>query len=68
MPIEEVVIAKPGSREVLSRTAAVGLCHSDLHFYDGSYPHPLPVVLGHEASGVVEAVGSLVHTVIVFDQ
>jgi S-(hydroxymethyl)glutathione dehydrogenase/alcohol dehydrogenase len=63
MTIEEVAISKPGPREVLIRTAAVGLCHSDLHFYDGTYPYPLPVVLGHEASGVVEAVGDMVHTV-----
>ena len=63
MTIEEIAISKPGPREVLVRTVAVGLCHSDLHFYDGSFPHPLPVVLGHEAAGVVEAVGELVQTV-----
>ncbi|MDQ0141813.1 Zn-dependent alcohol dehydrogenase [Cupriavidus necator] len=61
--IEDVAIAKPGPREVLVRTAAVGVCHSDLHFVDGAYPHPLPVVLGHEAAGVVEQVGSEVRTV-----
>jgi S-(hydroxymethyl)glutathione dehydrogenase/alcohol dehydrogenase len=48
---------------VLIRTAAAGLCHSDLHFMQGSYPHPLPAVLGHESAGVVEAVGSEVRTV-----
>jgi S-(hydroxymethyl)glutathione dehydrogenase/alcohol dehydrogenase len=56
--IEEVSINKPGPREVLLRTAYAGLCHSDLHFIEGLYPHPLPVVLGHESAGIVEAVGS----------
>ena len=57
MTIEEVSLAKPKAREVLVRTAYAGLCHSDLHFIEGLYPHPLPAVLGHEVSGVVEAVG-----------
>ena len=39
------------------RTAFAGLCHSDLHFIEGLYPFPAPCVLGHEAAGVVEAVG-----------
>ena len=56
--IEEVAINKPAAREVLIRTAYAGLCHSDLHFIEGLYPHPLPVVLGHELAGIVEAVGS----------
>jgi S-(hydroxymethyl)glutathione dehydrogenase/alcohol dehydrogenase len=56
--IEEVTINKPAAREVLIRTAYAGLCHSDLHFIEGLYPHPLPVVLGHESAGIVEAVGS----------
>ena len=57
MTIENVSIEKPGRREVLLRTAAAGLCHSDLHFIEGSYPTPVPAVLGHESAGVVEAVG-----------
>jgi S-(hydroxymethyl)glutathione dehydrogenase / alcohol dehydrogenase len=57
MTVEEVALAKPKRREVLVRTAFAGLCHSDLHFIEGLYPHPLPAVLGHEAAGVVEAVG-----------
>lgn len=57
MTIEEVAIEKPKRREVLVRTAAAGLCHSDLHFIEGAYPTPVPVVLGHESAGVVEAVG-----------
>ena len=60
LQIEEIRHGNPGPREVLVRTAAAGVCHSDLHFQDGSYPHPLPVVLGHESAGVVEAVGSMV--------
>jgi len=55
--IEDVEIDKPGPREVLIRTAAAGLCHSDLHFIEGKYPWPAPAILGHESSGVVEAVG-----------
>jgi S-(hydroxymethyl)glutathione dehydrogenase / alcohol dehydrogenase len=57
LTIEEVALAKPQSREVLLRTAFAGLCHSDLHYIDGLYPHPTPVVLGHESAGIVEAVG-----------
>jgi S-(hydroxymethyl)glutathione dehydrogenase/alcohol dehydrogenase len=67
LSIEEVVISKPGPHEVLIRTAACGLCHSDLHFIDGSYPHPLPAIPGHEAAGIVEAIGSEVRTVAVGD-
>ena len=57
--IEDITIDKPQEREVLVRTAASGVCHSDLHFVDGDLPggrHPM--VMGHEASGVVEAVGA----------
>lgn len=57
MTIEDIDVAPPGRREVLIRTAYTGLCHSDLHFIEGKYPAKLPVVLGHECAGVVEAVG-----------
>ncbi len=67
LEIEELSIAKPGPHEVLIRTAACGLCHSDLHFIEGTYPHALPLVPGHEAAGIVEAVGSEVRTVKVGD-
>jgi S-(hydroxymethyl)glutathione dehydrogenase/alcohol dehydrogenase len=67
LQIEDVSIGKPGPREVLIRTKAAGVCHSDLHFIEGSYPHPLPAVLGHESAGIVEAVGSEVRTVKVGD-
>lgn len=61
--IGEVALAEPGPHEVLIDTKACGLCHSDLHFIDGTYPHALPAIPGHEAAGVVRAVGSEVRTV-----
>ena len=63
MEIEEVTVSKPGPREVLIRTKAAGICHSDMHFFNGSYPGKLPMVLGHESAGIVEQVGSDVHYV-----
>ncbi len=67
LQIEQVNISNPGPHEVLIRTAACGLCHSDLHFIEGTYPHPLPAIPGHEAAGIVEAVGSEVRTVKIGD-
>lgn len=61
--IGDIKLADPMPHEVLIDTKACGLCHSDLHFIDGAYPHPLPCVPGHEAAGVVRAVGSEVKTV-----
>ena len=55
--IADVRVDKPGPNEVLVRVAAAGLCHSDLHFMEAKYPHKVPAILGHEAAGVVEAVG-----------
>ena len=63
LTIGEVELADPAPHEVLIDTKACGLCHSDLHFIDGAYPHPLPAIPGHEAAGVVRAVGSEVKTV-----
>jgi S-(hydroxymethyl)glutathione dehydrogenase/alcohol dehydrogenase len=60
LEIDDVQIDNPGPREVLIRTAAAGLCHSDLHFMEGKYPWMLPAVLGHESAGVVEKVGDQV--------
>ena len=57
LEIVPVDIRDPGPGEVLVRVAACGVCHSDLSVVDGDFPSPLPVVLGHEAAGVVEAVG-----------
>ena len=58
LEIEDVQHGNPGPREVLVRTAAAGVCHSDLHFQNGSYPYFLPTILGHESAGVIEAVGA----------
>jgi S-(hydroxymethyl)glutathione dehydrogenase/alcohol dehydrogenase len=55
--IDEITLTKPEPDEVLIQTAACGLCHSDLHMIDGHLPTPLPAVLGHEAAGIVQAVG-----------
>ncbi|HEY6417629.1 MAG TPA: Zn-dependent alcohol dehydrogenase [Candidatus Binataceae bacterium] len=60
LTIEQIDIDEPREREILVRTVASGVCHSDLHFVDGYYMWPTPAVLGHEAAGVVEKVGSLV--------
>ena len=49
LDIEDIQIDRPGPREVLVRTAAAGVCHSDLHFMEGKYRTPTPAVLGHEA-------------------
>ncbi len=57
LSIETIEIDDPSPGEVLIRTAAAGVCHSDLHFMNGSYATDLPVVPGHESAGVVEAVG-----------
>ena len=56
--IEEISTKKPQACEVLVRTTVAGLCHSDLHFIEGLYPRPIPVVLGHESAGFVEQVGA----------
>ncbi len=63
LTIGEVELADPAPHEVLIDTKACGLCHSDLHFIDGTYPHALPAIPGHEAAGVVRAVGSEVRSV-----
>lgn len=63
MEIEEVEVSKPGPREVLIRTKAAGICHSDMHFFNGTYPGQVPMILGHESAGIVEQVGSDVHYV-----
>ena len=57
LTIEEIDIDDPGPGEVRIRTAAAGVCHSDLHFIEGLHHTPMPCVPGHESAGVVEAVG-----------
>ncbi len=65
LTIETIDIDEPRGREVLVRTAASGVCHSDLHVIDGigRWPVDRPIVLGHEGSGIVDAVGPEVTTV-----
>ena len=55
--IADVRLDPPGFGEVLLRMRAAGLCHSDLSVIDGVRPRPLPMALGHEGAGVVEALG-----------
>ena len=56
--IEDVRVKDPGPGEVRVALKAAGLCHSDLSVIDGSIPYPVPVVLGHEGAGIVDAVGA----------
>ena len=57
LSIETVTLAPPGPGEVLVKIAAAGVCHSDLSGINGDRPRPLPLAIGHEAAGVVEALG-----------
>lgn len=63
LSIEDVTLGDVGPREVRIANRAVGVCHSDLHFAEGHVPYSLPTILGHEAAGVVLAVGSEVRSV-----
>jgi len=67
LKIEEVATTELGDDEVRVTTRAVGLCHTDLHVIDGSLTRPTPIVLGHEASGVVADVGRNVDGIAVGD-
>lgn len=58
LDIEQLELDDPGPDEVLVRVVSTGLCHSDLHEMDGTFETTPPIVLGHEASGVVESVGA----------
>jgi S-(hydroxymethyl)mycothiol dehydrogenase len=55
--VEEIALDEPGPGEARVRIEATGVCHSDLHVVRTGHNHPLPVLLGHEGAGVVEAVG-----------
>ena len=66
--VDDIDIRGPRRGEVLVRIAACGVCHSDLSIVDGSFPSALPVVLGHEAAGVVEAIGGDVTSVVPGDK
>ena len=67
LSLEDLNIDDPAPGEVLVKTAASGICHSDLHMIEGGIPVPAPMILGHEPSGVVEAVGEGVSEVAVGD-
>src|SRR5699024_6664271 len=64
-PIE---LAEPGSGEVLVRVEAASLCHSDLSVANGTLRQSMPIVLGHEASGIVERTGEGVRTLAAGDR
>jgi alcohol dehydrogenase len=73
LSIEEIDLAPPGPGEILVKIGAAGLCHSDLSVINGHRPRPMPMGLGHEAAGIVEALGQGVtdlergdHVVLVF--
>lgn len=61
LSIETLDLDPPGEGEVLVRIKAAGLCHSDLSVINGDRPRPVPMALGHEAAGIVEALGPGVH-------
>ncbi len=58
LEIVELELAPPGPGEMLVRVQAAGLCHSDLSVIEGLRPRPMPMVLGHEAAGIVESLGA----------
>ena len=60
LTIEDIYVDDPGPYEVLVKTMATGVCHSDLHFVEGLYMIETPAVMGHEGAGIVEKVGDLV--------
>lgn len=59
--VTELELAPPGPGELLVRVEASGVCHSDLSVVDGNRVRPVPMLLGHEAAGIVEAIGDGVH-------
>jgi len=61
--VERLELADPGPGDVLVRLGAAGLCHTDLEVMRGAVAMPLPMVLGHEAAGVVVGVGEAVRTI-----
>jgi alcohol dehydrogenase len=58
LSVGELELSPPGAGELLVRIEAAGLCHSDLSVVDGSRVRPVPMLLGHEAAGVVEDIGA----------
>ena len=68
LDLVDVAHDAPIGREVLVRSVAAGLCHSDYHYVDGTLKRPRPVILGHEGAGIVEAVGPDVRDIGVGDR
>jgi Zn-dependent alcohol dehydrogenase len=68
LAVEEVALGVPHTGEVMVRVEAAGVCHTELHYMSGDIPCPLPIVLGHEGSGIVEEVGRDVDAVAVGDR
>jgi S-(hydroxymethyl)mycothiol dehydrogenase len=62
--LTELAVDEPGAGEVVVRLEATGVCHTDLHVTLTGFNHPLPVLLGHEGAGVVEAAGDGVELVV----
>lgn len=61
--LETIVIPEPGPGEALIRVQACGVCHTDLHYREGSINDDFPFLLGHEAAGIVEEVGENVDNI-----
>jgi aryl-alcohol dehydrogenase len=68
LKLAEVELGPPAEGEILVRIVGAGICHTDISSAEGKIPLPLPAVLGHEGSGVVEAVGPGVETLAVGDR
>lgn len=66
--VYDLELDEPGPTEVLVRIEAAGVCHSDLSVVDGSRSRPLPMLLGHEAAGIVVALGGQVDDLAVGDR
>ncbi|AYF98280.1 alcohol dehydrogenase catalytic domain-containing protein [Protaetiibacter intestinalis] len=68
LAVRELELDPPGAGELLVRIEVAGVCHSDLSVVDGSRPRPVPMLLGHEAAGIVEVLGAGVTDVAVGDR
>ena len=55
--LETIIVPDPGPGEALVKVQACGVCHTDLHYREGGINDEFPFLLGHEAAGIVEAVG-----------
>ncbi len=61
LKVEDVAVPELGKNDALLRVRAAGICHTDIHLSNGLVPLKMPITLGHEIAGEVEAVGSEVH-------